>query len=194
MDNDDFRRGRPACHKKFGEALAIYAGDALLALAFEIMSGFGHEKSAEIIFVMARAVGPANLLGGQALDLGYGARAKKTDRRLRNKINSMKTAALMAASCEAGALAAKAGRCDMKRVREFGKNLGLAFQIADDLEDASHTRRYSKSMKNKARHYILKGKRQLRDLGKRADIFRYIADLVMEKAACHGKDNAKLFG
>jgi len=178
MDNDSIRRGKPTCHKKYGEGMAILAGDALLNLAFGILSNLKERKALKAASLFSDAIGVENMIGGQVLDLAYGGGNK----RFRNKINRMKTAALMALSCEVGALTAGARPQHVKRMHEFGINLGLAFQVADDIKDSRHNRPTLDRMKKEVKSFILKGKRYIAPFGERADTLRYIADSVLEKA------------
>lgn len=173
MDNDDLRRGKPTCHKKFGEAIAILTGDALLNLAFGILSKTKHKRAMEIISLVSDAVGVENMIGGQVLDL----KGKNRNR----KVDAMKTAALMALSCETGALAANAGGKNAGKMREFGRNLGLAFQIADDIEDSRHEKNALGRMRKEAALLISKAKERIAPFGKKADGLHYIADDVLRK-------------
>jgi geranylgeranyl diphosphate synthase type II len=137
LDNDDLRRGRPTLHRAYGEALAILAGDALLTLAFETLAGGGGEPSRrlEAQVSLARAVGSSGMIGGQVDDLdprGPGEPAERVE-----SIHRRKTAALMAASARIGALLGGGSEADVRTLAEFGERLGLAFQIVDDLLDAT---------------------------------------------------------
>ncbi|MCQ9206933.1 MAG: polyprenyl synthetase family protein [Omnitrophica bacterium] len=176
MDNDNLRRGKPTCHKKFGENIAILAGDALLNLAFGILAGLKLERARKAAALISGAIGACGMIGGQALDLKRGRKLSS------RKIDSMKTAALMSVSSEVGALAAGARSEDAKRMREFGKNLGLAFQIADDIEDREADRRSLRKMRKEAMSFISRGKKCIEPLDEKADALRYIADSVSEKA------------
>ena len=135
MDDDDMRRGRPTCHKKFGEALAVLAGDALLARAFEIIAADVEEPkaAAACCAVLAHAAGATQLVGGQADDLVgefFGGNLDTLE-----TIHRRKTGALFLAALHMGALVADASIRERAALEEYGKNLGLAFQIADDLLD-----------------------------------------------------------
>ena len=176
MDNDSLRRGKPTCHKKFGEGIAILAGDALLNLAFRILAGPKLKRGREAAALISGAIGACGMIGGQALDLERGRKPSS------RKIDSMKTASLMAVSCEVGALAAGARNKDACRMREFGKNLGLAFQVADDIEDREADRRSLGKMRKEAMFYISKAKKEITPFGNKADGLRHIADRVQEKA------------
>ncbi|MDH3194882.1 MAG: polyprenyl synthetase family protein [Hyphomicrobiales bacterium] len=137
MDNDDLRRGKPTVHRAFDEASAILAGDALLTLAFDMLSDpQSHADPAirvDLVAVIARACGVGGMAGGQMLDLL--AEGKKPDADEVRTIQLMKTGALFAAACETGALWAGAGDHDRAALADYGRMLGLAFQIADDLID-----------------------------------------------------------
>lgn len=138
MDDDDMRRGQPACHVKFDEATAVLAGDGLLTMAFEVLAGAEtHEDPgvrAELVSVLAKASGAAGMAGGQMLDL----EAEKTglDMPGVTRLQRMKTGALITASCQAGAVLGKAPPRARKALEAYAHDLGLAFQIADDLLDA----------------------------------------------------------
>ncbi|NLX98826.1 MAG: polyprenyl synthetase family protein [Rhodopirellula sp.] len=144
MDDDDLRRGRPTCHKKFGEALAILAGDALLALGFEVVARHIQPAAvaARCCAELAAAAGPCCLVGGQADDcLGKLRRSDSEDAspesgmvRLES-IHQRKTGAMIAVSLRLGALAAGADAARLASLDRFGRCLGLAFQITDDLLD-----------------------------------------------------------
>ncbi len=137
MDDDDLRRGQPSCHVAFDEATAILAGDALLTLAFEVLSDpETHADAAarcDLVRALARAAGGIGMVGGQVIDLE--SENMIADAALITRLERMKTGALIAFSCEAGAILAKASAEDRGLLREFGFELGLAFQIVDDLLD-----------------------------------------------------------
>lgn len=135
MDDDDFRRGKPTLHRKFGEATAILAGDALLTLAFETISRRVKDASVAVRLCeeLSRAAGHAGMAGGQVFDLqGEG---KEPDARLVGEIHRRKTAALIRASARMGAIAGGATKAHLRDLSRFGENLGLLFQITDDLLD-----------------------------------------------------------
>ncbi|HEX5454195.1 MAG TPA: farnesyl diphosphate synthase [Stellaceae bacterium] len=137
MDNSDLRRGRPTCHKEFDEATAILAGDGLLTMAFEVLSHHDtHGDPAvrcELVAAMAAAAGSAGMVGGQMIDLI--AERQSLDIGAITRLQRMKTGALIAFSCEAGAILAKAPGELRTALRGYAHDLGLAFQIADDLLD-----------------------------------------------------------
>jgi farnesyl diphosphate synthase len=137
MDDSDLRRGRPTCHKEFDEATAILAGDGLLTMAFETLSHHDtHGDPAvrcELVAALAAAAGPAGMVGGQMIDLI--AERQALDIGAITRLQRMKTGALIAFSCESGAILAKAPSELRTALRGYAHDLGLAFQIADDLLD-----------------------------------------------------------
>ncbi len=137
MDDDVLRRGRPTCHVAFDEATAILAGDALQALAFTLLAGSGGAVAGDLVRILGEAVGPAGMVGGQQRDLD--AEGQPVDARLVRRIHLGKTAALLAACLEAGALLAGAAEENRKLLRAAGLDLGLAFQGADDVLDVTAT-------------------------------------------------------
>ena len=144
MDDDDMRRGRPSCHKKYGEAVAVLAGDALLTMCFDILSSIGErwkvpaETIVDATRVVSRAAGTGGLIGGQVLDIS--SAASKPSRESVTEIHEMKTAALISASMESGAVLAGASQGERERVRRMGEWAGRAFQIVDDVLDVESTR------------------------------------------------------
>jgi farnesyl diphosphate synthase len=138
LDNDDLRRGRPTCHKVFGDAMAILAGDALLTLAFGVLSEEANGAEATVrLELMARLSGAAGLqgmAGGQMLDLGFSHGSPDIGEIAR--MERMKTGELIAFSCEAGAILGRAPDSARHALRAYAHDLGLAYQIADDLLDA----------------------------------------------------------
>jgi geranylgeranyl diphosphate synthase, type II len=136
LDNDDLRRGHPTCHRAFGEATAILAGDALLTLAYEVLSSPGpisESRQLRVIYELSHSVGTlAGMVGGQAVDL---ATTAQTDARTLEYIHAAKTGAFIRAAVRSGAILAGASEDDLARVTAYGEKTGLAFQIADDLLD-----------------------------------------------------------
>jgi len=140
MDDDDFRRGKPSNHKVFGEAMAILAGDGLLTLAFEWLADAGERSGRPAAFgraalALARGAGGAGMVRGQARDLG--APPPTTFEQL-ERLHAEKTGALFRAAVEIGAHASGASSEDVAALARFGDNYGIAFQHADDLDDADH--------------------------------------------------------
>ena len=134
VDNDDFRRGKPTSHKKFGEATAVMAGDALCIQAFELMGRAGNAKAIE---VLARLLGTYGMIGGEMTDIE--CEGKEVNLEIVDYIHYHKTAALIEASLLVGALLAGASEGDMEIIRNYGKSIGLAFQIVDDILDIVST-------------------------------------------------------
>jgi farnesyl diphosphate synthase len=139
MDDDDLRRGRPTVHKAFNEATAVLAGDALLTLAFELLADEAtHEDArvrAELVLELARAAGHQGMVGGQAMDLA--AETESFDLSTTMRLQQLKTGALIGFCVEAGGIMGKAGHETRMHLRGYAQNLGLAFQIADDLMDVA---------------------------------------------------------
>ncbi|OWK29053.1 polyprenyl synthetase family protein [Sphingomonas mucosissima] len=137
MDNDDMRRGRPTVHKQFGEATAILAGDCLHALAFEVLSDPATHPDpfvrAELVLDLARAAGPAGMAGGQMMDLE--AERASFDLTTVTRLQAMKTGALIMAAVEAGAILGRVPPEGRTHLRGYARDVGLAFQIVDDLLD-----------------------------------------------------------
>jgi geranylgeranyl diphosphate synthase, type II len=140
LDNDDLRRGKPTSHKKFGEATAILAGDALLTLAFETIAAapVSAERRVAMVSEIAGAAGTVNgMVGGQVADLE--AEGKPISPEMLEYIHRSKTAALIRASITSGALCAGAPAEDVARLRRFGETIGWAFQVTDDILDVEES-------------------------------------------------------
>ena len=139
MDNDDMRRGRPTCHKVFGEAIALLAGDALLTRAFQALAEMNVEEALlgrkiRLIAELAAAAGTVNaLIGGQVVDLE--SQGKETDKATLDYIHRSKTGAMIRASVRCGAIAGGASDDEIEVLTVYGEKIGLAFQITDDLLD-----------------------------------------------------------
>jgi geranylgeranyl diphosphate synthase type II len=140
LDNDDLRRGRPTCHKAFGEAIAILAGDALQTYAYEVLARIPCPAAARVRIIeqIAQATGTREgMIGGQVMDLE--AEHKTPDAETLEYIHRSKTAALITASVVSGGLYAGADETEVARLRSFGMKAGLAFQIADDILDVTQS-------------------------------------------------------
>jgi geranylgeranyl diphosphate synthase type II len=140
MDNDDLRRGKPTCHKAFGEATAILTGDALLTAAFEILASRAKERGSAsttlaAVSLIARAAGVSGMVQGQMMDLFF--EEKSVSWNQLELLHSRKTGALIEASVKAGALLGGGSDDEIDAVSTYGRHIGLAFQIADDILDAS---------------------------------------------------------
>ena len=140
MDDDDLRRGRPTCHKVYGEGMAVLCGDALLTEAFAVLCTTPATKrygTRDYIAELAETGGSRNLIGGQVMDLeGEG---KKLTKRDLVRIHEAKTAALLTTSLRLGAMTANATAAKLTALTDFGRNLGLAFQVIDDILDVTQS-------------------------------------------------------
>ncbi|MDQ2879475.1 MAG: polyprenyl synthetase family protein [Pseudomonadota bacterium] len=204
MDDDDVRRGKPTVHKLFGEAIAVLAGDCLHALAFEILADPATHPDPfvriELVLDLARAAGPAGMAGGQAMDL----EAEKTsfDLATVTRLQAMKTGALIAASVEAGAILGRLAPEGRTGLRGYARDLGLAFQIADDIldvegDEAAVGKALHKDegagketflsllglprAREQARMLVDQAIDHLRNYGPEADLLRAIARFVLER-------------
>jgi farnesyl diphosphate synthase len=137
MDDDDLRRGKPSCHKQFDEATAILAGDALLTQAFEVLADEETHPDprvcTQLVRALARAAGPYGMVGGQMIDLAGEGQA--LDKAQVTHLHLLKTGRMFAFSCEAGAILGKAPTSLRMALRAYAHDMGLAFQIKDDLLD-----------------------------------------------------------
>ena len=136
MDDDDLRRGKPTNHKVFGEAIAILAGDGLLTEAFVLLSDYNSllpERAVQVIGVIAEAASYRGMVGGQVVDIL--SQNKRADLEIVQQMHSRKTAALIAAATESGALTGKGSEAQVAALARYGRAIGLAFQIADDILD-----------------------------------------------------------
>ncbi|MDO8302378.1 MAG: polyprenyl synthetase family protein [Sedimentisphaerales bacterium] len=145
MDDDDFRRGRPSCHKQFDEATAILTGDALLTFAFELLAKKITDPviAAQLIAALASAAGGAGMVGGQMADLlaeNVHNQLKTQNSKLKTSleyIHTNKTAKMFEAACTMGAIAGGATKSQLKHLADYGLKIGLGFQIADDILDVT---------------------------------------------------------
>lgn len=141
MDNDDLRRGKPTCHKKFGEALAILAGDGLLTQAFSVLADPSWDIPAEnklrLISTITQGAGAVGMVAGQVLDMEF--EGKTCNEQELEKIHTHKTGKLLLASVVSGALCGGATPEQLLRFKTYGECIGLAFQIADDILDLTAT-------------------------------------------------------
>ncbi|MCK5706747.1 MAG: polyprenyl synthetase family protein [Candidatus Aureabacteria bacterium] len=135
MDDDDLRRGKPTCHKVFGEAIALLAGDALLTHAFHLITKTDSSETLRIVNEISDLVGAGGLIGGQVADM-VGS-SSLNDKSLLQYIHLNKTAKLIIASVRSGAIIGGASRTDILNLTVFAENLGIAFQISDDILDVT---------------------------------------------------------
>ncbi len=135
MDNDDSRRGKPSCHKQYGEALALLAGDALLTSAFQIIadSDLSDDKKADAVSLLSQNSGVCGMIGGQVLDLKYESISPSVRELL--TVHKLKTGALISAACLLGCIAGGASSVQLAAASKFAYCLGIAFQIKDDILD-----------------------------------------------------------
>lgn len=180
MDNAAIRRGKPSCHVKYGEAVAILAGDALLTLAFNLISRTKNkEKIAEIIFEISRAIGSFGMIGGQVMDLKM--KEAKPDLPTIEYINLHKTASLIAAATKTGAVVAGALDKKIDILQRYGEYIGLAFQIVDDILDRNgYVEIFGiKGAREESQRLINKAKELLDIFGDKAENLRKIADYIL---------------
>jgi farnesyl diphosphate synthase len=141
MDDDDLRRGQPTVHRKFDEATAVLAGDGLLTQAFEVLADPATHGSAEVrcrlVAALARAGGSDGMIGGQMMDIVAAEHSFGPDQVI--QLQRMKTGALFEFCCEAGPILGDARPDDRRRLRDYARDIGLAFQISDDLIDVTST-------------------------------------------------------
>jgi geranylgeranyl diphosphate synthase type II len=182
LDNDDFRRDRPSCHKAFGEATAILAGDALLTLGMQL---FGRPSDSKVccavLETMAHGAGTDGMIGGQVVDLEV--KPQDRDQPTLEYIHTRKTGALIAASVKAGAIVAGADAGAIEKLTRFGECIGLVFQIVDDIldnEDYAVLFGPAKA-REEARHLTDKAKEQIAFLEKRGEVLTQIADLLVSR-------------
>ena len=205
MDDSDLRRGRPTCHKAFDEATAILAGDGLLTLAFDVLAQPDtHGDPAvriELVACLAKAAGPAGMVGGQQIDL-LAEHDHTLDIGAITRLQRLKTGALIAFSCEAGAILGKSSAENRRALIGYAHDLGLAFQIADDLLDAESTEAETgksvgrdaeagkatfvsilglEGAKKQARALVEQAIGQLEVFGDKADLLRQVAHFVVER-------------
>ena len=203
MDNDDFRRGRLTNHKVFGEGIAVLAGDALLTMAFEWMStakGVSDSCKVRTIQELSSASGSQGLIGGQVMDLT--SEGKPVDAKTLEYIHLHKTSCLIEASVKIGALVGEASDQALQSIAQYGRCLGLAFQITDDLLDVvGNAEKMGKAVRKDADHakatypsihgieasrkmvedLVREGFKSLDFLGERADFLKAILKLVQER-------------
>lgn len=204
LDNDDLRRGRPTCHKVFGEAIAILAGDALMTRCYQVLAEIPNVSESvrlTLIREVAYATGTVEgMIGGQVVDLE--SEGKPIDARILDYIHRSKTGALLTACMRCGALAAGANATQLHALTEFGRKTGLAFQIVDDILDitasseklgktpgkdqkvkkATFPALYGiEASRQKAQELISSALSEIRDLGNRAEALRELAQFVYSR-------------
>ena len=184
MDDDDYRRGKPSCHKRFTEATAVLAGDALLTHAFGLIAEKLNPKvSAGVSRELAYFIGTRGMIGGQALDIELKDVLK--DRKTLDEINYLKTAMLFHVSMKMGAIVAGAAKLETALIGRYGTYLGMAFQVADDVIDNEG---YAEALGVKKAYAYCefltkKAKDSLSVFGKKADRLKEIADHISGRKA-----------
>jgi len=173
MDNDDFRRGLPTCHKKFGEGIAILAGDTLLSYGFKFIAESG---KIEIIKDIADAIGCYGMAGGQALDLIY--KGKKIEEKEKRKIDYMKTGKLFEICFKIPFYFKKVKKEDKKNIERIAKDFGIAFQIRDDIEDKEGDIDY---LRKKLKKIYFRMKKRILLLGKKGETLLWIMNKIYKK-------------
>ncbi|PIQ86446.1 MAG: hypothetical protein COV74_04520 [Candidatus Omnitrophica bacterium CG11_big_fil_rev_8_21_14_0_20_45_26] len=184
MDNADTRRGKESCHQKYGEAAALLTGDALLTHAFQILASLDEQAmSLRLVRELAQAAGTRGMIGGQVLDM----QLNKTDQDLAklDDMNQRKTGALIQMSCLAGAITAHAGFDEEERISSFGRHLGFAFQIVDDIIDGDGYLRFmsAKQAKQKAEALIKQAKEEISCFQAKNEKLCLLADAVLNRTA-----------
>jgi len=204
MDDDDLRRGRPSCHRAFDEATAILAGDALQTRAFEVLAEpdthSNPDARCELVVALARAAGARGMVGGQMIDMlaeGQTLNAEQISR-----LQTLKTGRLIQFSAEAGAILGRAGMGQRHLLAAYGRDLGAAFQIADDLLDAVGTTEETgktagkdaaagkatlvsalgvERARDQAEALAIQAAAQLESFGVKADLLRALAGYVVDR-------------
>lgn len=186
MDDDDFRRGKPSCHKQFGEAIGVLTGDALLTFAFELLSSSNHHKADTHLQVMreiSRAIGTCGMIGGQVMDVALGKH--RVQAKMLEEINSRKTGALIGACVRVGALLGGASGKVYQALARFGDRIGLVFQWVDDLLDGDGSVRLygAEAVRKKAQRLTRLALADLAPLGERAAPLRALAEFILTRGS-----------
>ncbi len=189
MDDDDFRRDKPTLHRAFGVGVAILAGDALFNLSFStiVESSLSPYQKVEILKIVTRALGVEGVIGGQVEDIAIEKEEK--DLAKLKKVYALKTAALIRASVECGGIIGEASEEEKVNLRNFGENLGMAFQIMDDVKEAEEgkTPRYPdfpailgiKEAREKGRVFGRKAVKYLEIFGDRGKLLKEFVDIII---------------
>lgn len=187
MDDDDFRRGKPSTHKRFGEAIGVLAGDALLTYSFEILSNGNspHPNPSmrlKVIREMARAIGTQGMIGGQVADIQEG---RRLDPRQMEYINTRKTGALIGACVRIGALLGEASPAQYRALSFYGDRIGLTFQLVDDLLDKDGAVKIFgvQAVRQRAQRLTRSAISALRPLGTRADPLKSLAQFILTRGS-----------
>lgn len=181
MDNDDYRRGKESCHKKFGEGIALLAGDGLLMLAFQVIAESGN---VEVVREISKTVGTRGTIGGQVADILARDLKSEAQKKYINYINLNKTAVLFEVAVKSGGIIKGASKREINALGNFGRDIGLTFQLLDDLKDGDgYVKLYGASRaKTKAEFLEKRAKGHLDIFGKKADKLIQLADLILNTA------------
>ena len=190
MDDDEYRRGRLTSHKKFGEDIAILAGDALLTIAFEILSEEVKDSklALRVINLISKSIGTFGMIGGQVVDISWDK--DKAELPELEFVCTHKTGALIAVSLRVGAILSGATKREEEALYEYGKSIGIAFQITDDILDEKQDSKKGfnypaflgiEESKKRTEDLINKALMKLNGFGKRTDILRQIAQFIIER-------------
>ena len=182
MDNDDLRRGKPTCHRAFGEGYAVLAGDALLTEAFALIArSYDAPVVARSVAELAAAAGAAGMVGGQAFDIA--ARGKPVTKRSLDRTNALKTARLFEASARLGAIVARAGRKKEQALARYGRELGMAFQAVDDCLDGDGAARLigAAGARQAARGHTDRARAAIVPFGKKAALLSALAGKLADR-------------
>ena len=186
MDDDDFRRGRPSCHKKFGEAIGILAGDALLTFAFELLARSSGAPSVALRVVreVAAAIGTRGMIGGQVADVRFNHNGH-TPAKLIEAINVRKTGALIACSVRVGGLLGGGSGSADRALGRYGERIGLVFQLVDDLLDRDGAVREmgAEAVRRRAERLTEEAEHAVAPLGRRARPLRDLARFILTRGS-----------
>ncbi len=186
MDDDDFRRGKPSCHKKFGEAIGVLTGDALLTFSFELLASGSHNGASsvhlQVIREIAKAIGTDGMIGGQVVDVDAARRGGVPPATM-EYINTRKTGALISASVRIGALLGGVSPKAYQSIRHYGDRIGLVFQFVDDLLDKDGAvRLYGvEAVRRKANRLTESAIAALAPFGKKAEPLRALAQFILTR-------------
>jgi geranylgeranyl diphosphate synthase type II len=185
MDDDDFRRGKPTCHKKYGEDMAVLAGDGLLSQSYEIIAkdtkGVPAEQVLKVIVEVGRAIGTEGVIAGQVVDIQSEGAGAEVGMETLKYIHEHKTGALLEASVVAGAILGGASEDEIAKLRSYAMKIGLAFQVIDDILDVTQT---TEQLGKTAGKDVKAAKATYPSLLGMEESTRYAADLVSEAKEC----------
>jgi len=182
LDNDEIRRGKLTCHKKYGEPMALLVGDALLTAALQILSKVKPaQRGLRLLEEISTSSGTYGMIGGQVVDLMAGN--SRSNLPMMDYISIHKTGKLIKASSVSGAIAAGASKRDTHRMQRYGECIGLAFQAIDDLDDGDGYTRMTdpKEIRLRVRDLIAQAKREIKPLGSKANKLQILADFLLKR-------------